>query len=129
MRTTIGIAVSLLLGYVLGADAIAATTPTSLEERLDELNYLVGDEAQLIVDFQINERVYLDDRHVIVPDASSQAYLLTLTDPCHDLRSKRVMALTRTRHQMAPGDTLAPTHEGRRVDECEVERIHELNVK
>ena len=129
MRTSIGIAVSLLLGYVLGADAIAATTPTSLEERLDELNYLVGDEVQLIVDFQIDERVYLDSRHVIVPDATSRAYLLTLTDPCHDLRSKRVTAWTRTRHQLAPGDTLAPTHEGRRVDECEVKSIHELNVK
>jgi hypothetical protein len=129
MRTTIGIAVSSLLGSVFGADVIAAASPTSLEERLDELNYLVGNEAQLIVDYQLDERVYLDSRHVIVPDASSGTYLVTLTDSCHGLRSNRVIAWTRTRHELAPGDTLAPTHQGRRVDECEVERIHELNVK
>ena len=129
MRTTIGIAVSLLLGYVLGTDAIATSPPTSLEERLDELNYLVGDEAPLIVDYQLGERVYLDSRNLIVPDASSRNYLVTLTDRCHGLRSNRVIAWTRTRHQLAPGDTLAPTHSGRRVDECEVESIHELDVK
>lgn len=129
MRTSIAPLASLLLGLALGADDIPAAPATSLADRLADLGYEIGKEAAEIVDFRIKERVYLDSRHLVVPGGSSQAYLVTLEDRCHGLRSNRVIVWTRTRNRLARGDYLAPTHQGRRVDECEVERVQELHAK
>lgn len=129
MRNSIAPPAVLLLLFTLGAEGIPAASASSLEDSLAALNYEVGKEAAEIVDFQIKERVYLDSRHLVVPGGSSQAYLVTLEDRCHGLRSNRVIPWTHTRHHLARGDILAPTHQGRRVDECKVERIQELDSK
>ena len=129
MRSSPGLCVGLLLGFVLGAGGAAEAAPSSLEDSLAALDYRLGKEASEIADFQLKERVYVDSRHLIVPGASSRAYLVTLQDTCHGLRSNRIIPWTQSRHHLARGDVLAPTHEGRRVDECKVERIQELEPK
>jgi hypothetical protein len=129
MRSSTAFCAGLLLGSMLGVADSPAATPKSLEDRLAALDYTVGKEAGEIADFQIKERVYLDSRHLVVPGGSSRAYLVTLQERCHGLASNRVMAWTHTRHHLVRGDVLAPTHEGRRVDECKIERIQELDSK
>ena len=129
MRISTALSAGLLLALMPGTNDISAASPQSLEGSLDALNYQVGKEAGEIVDFQIKDRVYLDSRHLIVPGGSSQAYLVTLQDRCHGLRSNKVIPWTHTRHHLVRGDVLVPTHEGRRVDECKVERIQELDSK
>lgn len=129
MRLSIALSAGLLLGLMTGISDISAAPSKSLEDSLAALNYEVGKEAGEIVDFQIRERVYLDSRHLVVPGGNSQAYLVTLQDRCHGLRSNKVIPWTHTRHHLVRGDVLVPTHEGRRVDECKVERIQELDTK
>jgi len=129
MRISIALSTGLLLGFIFSVDDVLAAPSKSLEDRLAALNYKVGKEAGEIVDFQFRERVYLDSRHIVVPGGSSQAYLVTLQERCHGLRSNRVIPWTHTRHHLVRGDVLVPTHEGRRVDECKVERIQELDSR
>ena len=129
MLTSIALSASLLLGFTLSVDDIPAAPSKSLEDSLAALNYQIGKEAGEIVDFQIRERIYLDSRHLVVPGGSLQTYLVTLQERCHGLRSNKVIPWTHTRHHLVRGDVLVPNHEGRRADECKVERIQELDSK
>ena len=129
MRISIALSTGLLLGFILNVDAMLAAPSKSLEDRLAALDYRVGKEAGEIIDFQLGDRVYLDSRHIVLPGGSSQAYLVTLQERCHGLRANKLIPWTHTRHHLVRGDVLVPIHEGRRVDECKVERIQELESK
>jgi len=110
---------------VLGT-AMAAGTSPSLEERLAENGFSLGAEVQTLPDYRLDDRIYLDGRHLIVPDNSSASYLVKLAKKCHGLHSNRLYLRTRTRNQLAPRDTVLTQHEGRNVDHCEVSSIHLL---
>ena len=115
----------LALFTALGS-ALAASSAASLEEQLAENGFTLGDEAESITDYRLDDRVYLDSRHLIVPDSSSRSYLVTLAKKCHGLYSNRLYLRTRARNRIAPRDTVLTQHEGRNVDHCEVTRIHQL---
>jgi hypothetical protein len=109
--------------------ALAAGKPPSVEDKLAETGFTVGDEVEAIADYRLDDRVYLDGRHLIVPDGSSRSYLVSLDKNCHGLAANRLFVETRTRYQLTRRDKLSPRHEGRNVDRCEVVSIHQLIPK
>ena len=109
--------------------ALAAGTTPSLEEQLAEHGFSLGAEVPAIMDYRLDDRIYLDSRHLIVPDGSSRSYLVRLAKKCHSLHSNTLRLRTRTRNQIAPRDIVLPQYEGRSVDNCEVSQIHQLVPK
>ena len=130
MRQVHGICVLFILASItaLGSVLAAGATP-SLEERLAENGFSLGEEVQAITDYRLDDRIYLDSRHLILPDGSSKSYLVGLAKKCHGLHSNRLYLRTRTHNQIAPRDTVLTQHEGRNVDHCEVSSIHQLVPK
>ena len=129
MRTTIGISAILSIGFACSAAGLHAASGASWQERLAALDYEIGAEASEVADYRIKERIYLDSRHVMIPGDAPLPYLVTLQESCFGLQSNRIIPRTHTWHVLAPGDILVPTHEGRSVDECVIERIEELQAK
>jgi hypothetical protein len=77
MRHTISIGFVLFLVSFTAFGPAFAATPTSLQEKLAENGFTLGTEAQAITDYRLDDRVYLDRRHFILPDNSSRSYLVT----------------------------------------------------
>ena len=126
MRHTISIGfVVFLVSFTAFGPAFAAT-PTSLQEKLAENGFALGTEAQAITDYRLDDQVYLDSRHFILPDNSSRSYLVTLDKKCHGLYANKLFLRTRTRYQLVPRDVVRPQHQGRNLDRCEVVSIHQL---
>jgi hypothetical protein len=127
MRPVNRICIVLLLTWsaALGS-VLAADKPPAVEDKLAETGFTLGDEVEAITDYRLDDRVYLDGRHLIVPDDSSRSYLVSLDKKCYGLAANRLYVETRTRYQLAPRDKLSPQHEGRNVDRCEVVSIHQL---
>jgi hypothetical protein len=111
----------------LAASASPAAQSKSLDERLADRDYRIGEEVERVVDYRIDGRVYLDSSHLVVPDGSSKNYLVTLTDSCSGLHSNRIIVRARTTGQLAANDRLLIKHEGRTVDHCYVKTIHGLD--
>jgi len=109
--------------------ALAADATVSLEEQLADNGFALGAEVPAITDYRLDDRIYLDSRHLIVPDGSSRSYLVRLAKKCHNLHSNMLRLRTRTHNQIAPRDTVLPQYEGRSVDNWEVTQIHQLVPK
>jgi len=107
--------------------ASVAAAPASVpDEKLAELGYKIKAEVEAIVRFQLKDRQYVDNRHLIIPDGSSVAFLVTTVHPCRGMSANRITARTRDSKNLSLGDKLQIKHEGRTVDHCEIERIQKL---
>ena len=130
MRNVLTICGLLVLALITAlGPALAAGTAVSLEEQLANNGFALGAEVPAITDYRLDDRIYLDSRHLIVPDGESRSYLVRLAKKCHSLHSNRLRLRTHTRNQIAPRDTVLPQYEGRSVDDCEVTQIHQLVPK
>jgi len=109
--------------------AVGAAPAVPLDELLAEQGLRLGAEVPSIADFQLDQRTYLDSRHLVLPAGDDRSYLVTLDGKCYGLGGNRLIVQTRTRHQLAPRDKLMVTHEGRNVDVCGVKTLHALEPR
>jgi hypothetical protein len=129
MRYSLKIDCFLISASILTAGISVAAPASSLTDKLAEQNFAMGAEVNLVEDYRLDDRIYLDSRHVILPGGASGSYLLNLAKDCHGLYANRIIPRARTKNQLAPGDRLMIKHEGRNVDSCEIVSIYELNPK
>lgn len=106
--------------------SVTAAPAPPLEELLAEQGYRLGAEVDNLPGFDLDQRVYLDSRHLLLPDADARPFVVTLAARCNGLYANPVVARTRKHSVLAPRDKLQPRHQGRNVDVCEVKSIHAL---
>jgi len=124
-KTTFGF--YLLLGTILFASNVNSATPSpALDELLAEHNFRLGAEVELLADFQIKDREYVDGMHLIVPDGSSRSYLLTFTNRCKGLQGNRIIVRPKKAHQLVSNDRFIIKHNQHTVDHCVIATINEL---
>ncbi len=81
---------------VLAACASATPDPLSLERELEQRRYALGEPVERIRDYRLNGWNSVDNTHLIIHTGPSDAYLLTLRSPCHNLRTAENIALSTT---------------------------------
>jgi hypothetical protein len=120
---------SLSLAAVLALIVAGPVLPASLTlaEKLSGHDFRLGPEVPYVSDYRMDERVYVDNRRLILP-AADQSFLVEFTLRCFGLHSNRVFARSREKGRLAPGDELLIKHEGRTVDHCEVKSLHLLEA-
>ncbi|NNJ64412.1 MAG: hypothetical protein HKP16_02520 [Xanthomonadales bacterium] len=119
--------VSVFLAAVLASIVAGPVFPASpsLAEKLASHEFRLGPEVPYVSDYRMDERVYVDNRRLILP-AADQSFLVEFTLRCFGLHSNRIFARSREKDRLAPGDELLIKHEGRTVDHCEVKSLHQL---
>lgn len=87
----------LLSVVMLGACAATAPEePPTLEERLQQKDYLLGAPVREVQDYRLTGWNYVDDEHLIIHSGPSEYYLLSLSMKCRNLRSAEDVALSTT---------------------------------
>ena len=117
----------LFTAIVLAASAHAAAPSGKLNALLAELGYQIGAKADHVVDYQLDDRKYVNKKNMIVPDASSRNYLVTFREPCDGMQSKKMLPRrSKIKNQISVYDTFVTKFNTWNLALCQVRAIHEL---
>lgn len=116
----------ILVSGLFAANVNSATPAPALDELLAEHDFRLGPEVELVADFQIKDREYVDGTHLIVPDSSSRSYLLTFTNRCKGLKGNRIIVRPKKAHQLTSHDRFIIKHNQHTVDHCVIATINAL---
>ncbi len=98
----------------------------TLEQKLAERNYQLGEPVERILQYRLDGWTYLDREHVIMQTEPSTYYLISLRKPCHDLMTAETIAFTTTTNQLTRYDKLLVKGSGSMVDHCYIDALHKL---
>lgn len=120
----------LIIGLVFSANAEARTPSESTREKVRELGFEIGAETSVIPGRLINERTWVDKRHIIVPGTNDRSYLVQFYQTCQGSQSKNMVPRSNKKDgQISKYDRYAPLYEGRNVSICQIWAIFELEPK
>lgn len=127
MRTSHNLLLVLLLGLVFTCNAQAGAPPGYIQEKVQELGFKVGAETDAIPGRLINERTWVDKRHIIVPGTDQRSYLVRFYQTCQGTWSKTMVPRSnKTGGQISRYDRYATRHEGSNIAICQIWHIYEL---
>lgn len=108
--------------------AACANNPpeTSLDEKLAQLGYSLGEPVRRVINFQISGWNSVDRKHVIMNFGASRYYLLTLRTSCDGLRSATVLNFSTTAGSLTANDKLLVRNDSHHLSQCFISTIHEL---
>ena len=117
--------------FLTAACASHSVPPESqaLDRILAEQNYRIGAEVERISDIRMDDRIYVDPENLLIPAEGDQLYLLALEEPCHGLRTQRLVLRSGTYKELEKHDKIAPQHEGRSTDSCRIDAIYMLEKR
>jgi len=117
-----------LIVFTVGLVSCAGTPESrpTLEQKLAEKNYRLGEPVERIQQWRLDSWAYLDRQHVIMQTAPSTYYLVSLRDTCHGLDSAEDIAFTTTANQLTNFDKLLVRSSGGLVDRCYIIALHKL---
>ena len=116
----------LISTLALMACAGAQQEPLTLEQKLAEKNYQLGEPVEKIYDYRLDGWNYLDREHVIMHTGPSGHYLVSLRNPCVNLLGAEVIAFTTTVGHLTRYDKLLVKDTTRVLERCYIESLHKL---
>jgi hypothetical protein len=99
--------------------------PLSLDEKLAEAGYKLGDKVDRIQTWAVNGWQRIDDEHVVFDAGPSRDYLVTVLPPCSGLASAQTIGFTATGSQITTFDKLVVRDIGF-TDNCRISALNEL---
>lgn len=123
-----GLAKTVFTMILLTMTAACANRPpeTTLEEKLAQLGYTLGQPVKRVINFQLNGWNSVDYKHVIMNFGASRNYLLTLRTSCDGLRSATVISFSTTAGSLTDRDKLLVRNDSHHLSQCYISTIHEL---
>ncbi|MEJ8567158.1 DUF6491 family protein [Elongatibacter sediminis] len=120
----------LILASVLALAACASTPPEklTLKQKLEQRHYTVGESVERIRNYRLNGWNSIDEKHLIIHTGPSDSYLITLRNPCHNLRSAENIAISSTTGSVTRMDkVMVRDRPSGYVEHCMIDSMHELN--
>lgn len=118
-------AVTVLLSMAV-ACSHSPSAPVTLEDKLAQRGFVIGEQVKKVINLQVNSWNSLDDRHVIMRFGASRNYLLTLRTSCDSLIGAVVINFSTTVGSLTDNDKLLVRDSTQRVATCFISTIHEL---
>ena len=116
-----------LIGLLFAVTAEARTPSSAVQEKVGELGFRIGAETEVIPGRLINERTWVDKRHIIVPGTDDRSYLVRFYQSCQGTKTKRMIPRSNKKEgQITRYDRYAPTFEGQNIAVCQIWNIYEL---
>lgn len=106
------------------ADKTSGKAPT-LDEKLANNGYKLGDKVDKILQWNINGWNRIDDEHVVFDSGPSRHYLVTIRPPCNGLSTATTIGFTATNSQITTFDKLV-VHDIGFTDNCAIDSLNEL---
>ena len=115
---------------ILAALSACATRPPepelTLEQRLAEKGFAIGEQVRAIRDWNLNGWSYVDDQHFIMHSGVRDRYLVTLRTPSMDLRSAVNIAFTTTVGSLRDTDLVVVRVTGGITSQYMIDTLHRL---
>ena len=99
---------------------------TSLEEKLAQRGYTLGQQVRSVFNFQLNGWSSVDREHVIMNFGASRYYLLSLRTSCDGLLSAALINFSTTAGSLTDKDKLLVRNDSHHLSQCYISTIHEL---
>jgi len=115
-----------ILLFAITAACASHPPETSLEDKLAQLGYTLGEQVRSVINFQLSGWNSVDHKHVIMNFGASRYYLLTLRTSCDGLRSATLINFSTTAGSLTDRDKLLVRNESRHLSQCYISTIHEL---
>lgn len=121
-----------LLVLLLGACLITGcSTSGSLPEKtvdsvLERMELTQGSEVNSVPNFRIDSWEDIDSRNLILTSGLRNHYLVTLVQPCHELRTAFGIALDSRTSTLQRLDNIVVRGDGRQPRRCGIDRIVRL---
>jgi len=107
--------------------ACASQPPeTSLEEKLAQLGYTIGQPVKRVINFQLSGWNSVDHKHVIMNFGASRNYLVSLRTSCDGLRSAALITFSTTAGSLTDKDKVLVRNDSHHLSQCYISAIHEL---
>ena len=127
MRKTKTCLVVLTAALLFAVSAPAAQKSSLLDQKLAELGYKKGPKADYIQDFQLNDRTYVNNKSIIVPDGASKPYLVIFWETCQGIATKQMdIRNSKVKGRLAKYDRVVTRYETRNLAKCQVKFLYEL---
>lgn len=116
----------LFLGLSVFLAACTSSPPQSIDKRLADRGYTLGEGEQSIPRFRVSNWNYLDERHLIVRSGVRDHFMIELMQPCFGLDSAFGIGFaTPTSRVDRFGSILVRGIDGRR-ERCRIQNIYSL---
>jgi hypothetical protein len=122
-------AVFALLPLWLAACASTSQTSLTLDQKLAEKGYVMGEQVRRIQNWNLNGWSYVDDEHFIMNSGVRDHYLVALRSPSYDLRSAINIAFTSTVGSLTDTDKVIVKAPGGFAQTFLIESLHKLEKK
>lgn len=122
-RTSLFILLTALL-FSVGAHAKKSSL---LDQQLAELGFKQGPKAAFIQGYNLDDRTYVNNKSIIVPDENSKPYLVIFWETCQGIATQRMEARTyKVKGQLAKYDRVITRYETSDLAKCQVKYLYEL---
>ena len=111
---------------VLASCATTGGQEISLEQKLADKGYKLGEPVERILQWRLDSWVYLDRGHVIMQTEPSTWYLVSLKNSCQGLGQAENIAFTTTTSQLTRFDKLVVRGAGKIREDCYIDTLHKL---
>ena len=106
---------------------VAAKKSSLLDKQLAELGYKQGPKAAFIQDFNLEDRTYVNNKSIIVPDGNAKPYLVIFWETCQGIATKRMEARHfKVKGRLAKYDQVVTRYETNDLAKCQVKFLYEL---
>jgi hypothetical protein len=119
-------AVFVLLPLWLAACAGAPRTEQTLDQKLAEKGYLIGEQVRRIQNWNLNGWSYVDDEHFIMHSGVRDRFLVTLRSPSYDLQSAINIAFSSTAGSLTDTDKVIVKAPGGFTQTFLIRSLHRL---
>jgi hypothetical protein len=113
--------------FVFAINAHARTPSSAVQASVAELGFRIGPETNTIAGGRIDDRTFVDKRHIIVPGSDSRSYLVRFRQSCQGALSKQMVhRQSKIQGNVSQYDKFVTRYEGRSLAHCEIRWIWEL---
>ena len=125
----VSINTQIIIFAMLASTGCASNTPQglTLEEKLANRGYEIGQAVDRIQHYRINGWNHLDRHNVILTVSASSRYLVTVRNTCDGLFSAETLAFSTTIGNLTTWDKLIVKSSGGFVEHCYIYSMHALN--
>ncbi|MGH8447489.1 MAG: DUF6491 family protein [Solimonas sp.] len=119
------VATLLLAGCSSKPSKPAPPKPKTLEQKLADKGYKLGDKVDRILNWRVDGWGYIDEGNVVFNAGPSRDYLVTVMTPCRGSATASVIAFTSVNSEITKFDKLIVRDSGF-SDSCPITELHEL---
>lgn len=112
---------------LLSACASGSGPSLTLEEKLANRGYTLGEQVRSIRDWNLNGWSYIDDRHFVMHSGVKDYYLVTLRSRSFELDGAINIAFTTTVSSLTDKDKVLVRAPGGQAETLWIESLHVLN--